>query len=70
MIGMEVREEDVLEGERHAVAHHLSLRALAAIEEQGLTFAHHCDGRNVALDRGAGGGSAEQADRERHGGEI
>jgi hypothetical protein len=32
MIRVEVREEDVVEGERDAVSHHLSLGALATIE--------------------------------------
>ena len=47
VVGVKVREEDVLETERNAVAHHLPLGALAAVEQQGLAFAH--DGEEATL---------------------
>src|SRR5207253_10771947 len=51
VVRVEMREEDVGERERHAVAHHLALRPLAALEQQGLPLAHESEGGNVALDR-------------------
>jgi hypothetical protein len=52
VVGVRVREEDVGEGERHAVAHHLPLRPLAAVDEDRLALAHHGDRRDVALTVG------------------
>lgn len=39
VIGVHVSKEDVLEGERDAVPHHLTLGAFAAIEHQRFAFA-------------------------------
>ena len=70
VVGVEVREEDVGERERDAVAHHLPLRALAAVEQQRLALAHDGERGDVAFDGGARGGGAEETEGERHGGAI
>src|SRR6266567_3940824 len=69
VVGVEMREEDLVERERHAVAHHLALRALAAIHQEGFAFAHDGEPRNVAFHGGAGGRRAEKGDRK-HGANI
>jgi hypothetical protein len=61
VIGVEVREEDVVEVEGDSVAHHLALCAFTAIEEKGLSLAEERDGRNVAFDSGSSSGSAEES---------
>jgi hypothetical protein len=38
VVGVHVREEDVVEGEAGAEAHHLPLRALAAVEQQRIAL--------------------------------
>ena len=70
VVGVHVREEDVLERERHAVAHHLPLRAFAAVEHQRLAFAMDRERRHVAFDRGPRRGRSEQTNAERHGAEY
>ena len=64
VVGMEVREEDVLQHERDAVAHHLTLRPFAAIEQHRLSLADDRERADVALDRGASGGRAEEAETQ------
>ena len=61
MIGVEVREEDVVEIEGDSVAHHLALRALTTIEEERLSFAEKRDRGDVPFDGWSGGGSAEES---------
>jgi hypothetical protein len=60
VVCVEMREENVTERERDAEAHHLPLRPFAAIEEQGLPFAHERHGGDVALHRRARRGRAEK----------
>ena len=67
VVSVEVREEDVGRQERDPVAHHLALRAFAAIEEERLAVAHEGDGRDIAFDSGAGRGRAEESQDQRHG---
>ena len=43
VIAVQVCKEYVVERERDPVAHHLSLRAFAAVEHQRLTLADECD---------------------------
>src|SRR3989449_9769278 len=50
VVGVEMGEEDLREREAHAVAHHLALGALAALEQQRLTLTHEGEGGDVALD--------------------
>ena len=66
VIGVVVREEEVVERERDAVAHHLALGALAAVDEQRFALADEGERRDAALDGGAGGGGAEEAEGEAH----
>jgi len=61
MVGMEVREEYVGHGERDAVAHHLPLRTLAAVDEQGLPLANDGDTCHVSLHRGTRSGGTEKS---------
>ena len=67
VVGVHVGEEDVLERERHAVSHHLSLRALAAVEHQRLALSVNRERRHVALDGWARRGRTEETNIERHG---
>src|SRR6266850_513593 len=69
MVGVEVREEDLVERERHAVAHHLALRAFAAIHQEGFAFAHDGEPRNVAFHGGARSRGTEKGHRK-HGANI
>ena len=62
MVRVEMAEEDVVDRETAAVAHHLPLRALAAIEQQRVAAAVHHDGADVAPDRGPGRSSAQECD--------
>src|SRR5919108_1870589 len=70
VIGVEVGEENVLEYERDAIPHHLSLSPFAAVEQHGLSLANEREGAHVALDGGASGGRPEEAECERHDGEF
>jgi hypothetical protein len=58
MVGMEVSEKNVVEIEGDPVAHHLALRAFAAIEQERFSFAEKGDRGDVPFDRWSGGGSA------------
>src|SRR5256885_16211772 len=55
-----MREENLGQRKAHPVAHHLALRALAALEQERLTLAYQRHRRDVALHGGAGGGGAEK----------
>jgi len=68
MIGMKVREENIAQRERDAVAHHLALSALAAVDKQRFPLADEREGGDAALDGGARGGGAEEAEGKGHGG--
>ena len=70
VVGVEVGEEDVVEGEAGAVAHHLALGALAAVEHQQLALALDDERADVAAHGGAGGGGAEEGDAHRDGVEL
>ena len=67
MVGVIVSEEDLGEGEADAVAHHLPLTALAAVEEDRLALAVHRQPGDVAVHRGGGGAGAQESQGE-HGG--
>src|SRR5579872_6099569 len=67
MIAVEVRKKDVRERERDAVAHHLPLRAFAAIEQQRLSLADDGERGNAAFDRWTGRGRTEKSNGQRHG---
>ena len=67
---MDVREEHLGQGKRDAVAHHLALRALAAVEQQCFPLAGDRNGADPTLDSGAGGGGAKKTDEKRHGPNI
>src|SRR4029079_5576035 len=67
VVGVHVGEEDVLEREGHSISHHLSLRALAAVEHQRLAPPVNRERRHVALDGWARRGRAEETNVERHG---
>src|SRR2546430_17251132 len=60
MIGMKMREEDLRQRKAHPVAHHLALRALAALEQESLAFADKRHRGDVALDGWPGGRRAEK----------
>jgi hypothetical protein len=64
---MKVCEKHVGDGERYVVAHHLTLRSFAAIEQQRFALAHERERGDVPLDGGPRSGSAEKAKAERHG---
>src|SRR5688572_3912572 len=66
VVSVEVRKENVAQRERHAVAHHLSLRYFTAVEQHRLSLAHQSDRGDVALHRRAGRGRAEEDYGERH----
>jgi hypothetical protein len=51
MVGVEVREKDVPQCEGHSVAHHLTLRSFATVEEKRLSFALDYYARNAPFDR-------------------
>src|SRR5258706_2469718 len=69
VVGVEVREEDLVERERHAVAHHLALGAFAAVHEKRLTLAGDRQTGNVAFDGGARSRRPEKGHRK-HGANI
>src|SRR5437588_4817436 len=54
MIGVEVGEEDFGQREAHAVAHHLALRAFAALEQQRLALTMNCNSGDVSFYGGPG----------------
>src|SRR5213595_1603848 len=60
MVGVKMREEDLGQRKTHPVAHHLALRALAALEQERLTLADQRHRGDVAFHGGAGGGGAEK----------
>ena len=55
-------KEDFLEGESYAISHHLPLVALAAVEQQHLTFSLHGEPGNIAIQRRDGGPGAEEGE--------
>ena len=63
-------EEQVLEGERDAVPHHLALRPLPAIEQQSFPFPNDGEGADPPFHGGAGGGGSKEADEQGHLGNI
>jgi hypothetical protein len=67
VVAVQVCEEDVVQRERHSVAHHLPLRPLAAVEHQRLPLANERDGGNPPLNGGAGSGGTKETNIERHG---
>ena len=67
MVGVEVREEDLLQvGQADRRALQLALRPLAAVEEKPLAAAPHEQCRRSTLRRGHRGGRAEKDDVEVH----
>ena len=64
MVGVVVGEENVLEGKADPVAHHLALGAFAAIEQQHLSLAVHCEGGDVAVYGGTSCARAEECQGE------
>ena len=58
----EVAGFDVAGGEASTVAHHLALRSLAAIEQEGVPLPLKGDRSNVAAHRGSRSGGAEESD--------
>jgi hypothetical protein len=58
VIGVEVREEDVVQVERDPIAHHLALRPFTTVEKESFSLAEERDGRDVAFDSRSGSGSA------------
>ncbi len=66
VIGVEVAEEDLAEAEAHAVAHHLALGALAAIENERLALAVDGERRHVAVHRRHRGAGAEEGEAKGH----
>ena len=67
---MGMSKEQVAEGERDAVTHHLPLSSLAAIHQNRLAFSNDSERTHPALDRGARCGSAEEPNKEWHRGNI
>jgi hypothetical protein len=67
VIEVKVREKNVVEGEGDAIAHHLPLGTLAAIEEERFPFADHGNGGHTALHGGPGGGGTQESNEEGHG---
>jgi hypothetical protein len=55
MVGMGVRKKDVIEAERHAVTHHLTLGSLSAVEQKRLTFSDNGEPADAAFDGRARG---------------
>jgi hypothetical protein len=62
VVGVVVGEKDLAKRETHAVTHHLALIALAAVEQDGFTFALHSETGHVAIDGGNGGGGSQEGD--------
>jgi hypothetical protein len=60
MVGVEMAEEDVVEGEPRTVPHHLPLSTFAAIEHQQLALALNDQRADVSADRRARGGGAQK----------
>ena len=63
---MEMAEEDVIQREGDAVAHHLALRSFAAVKEQRLPLAFDYDAGNSPLDRWPRGGGSQEAQQKGH----
>jgi hypothetical protein len=61
VVGVEVREENVIEIEGDPVAHHLALGPFTTIEKKGFSLAEERDGRDVAFDGRSRSGSAEES---------
>jgi hypothetical protein len=61
-----VCEEDVVECERDTVAHHLSLRAFAAIEQHRFALASEGNGGDVSFDSGSRRRCTQESQGERH----
>ena len=62
VIGVIVSKEDLGKGEPDAVPHHLSLGALATVEEDHLPFPSHGERRHVPVDRGDRRAGTEEGD--------
>ena len=54
VVGVKMREEDRVHREPGAVAHHLALAALAAVEQQELAGAPHRQAREISSQRRLG----------------
>src|SRR5688500_12422704 len=67
MIGVRVCEDDVVDREAGGVAHHLPLRALAAVEHHQLTRPCNHERRNVAPDGWPTGSGTEEYDTDHDG---
>src|SRR5690606_28413985 len=63
MVGMEVREENVVEREGDAVAHHLALRTFTAVEKQCFSLANECEAADTAFHGRTRRGCAQKANR-------
>src|SRR2546422_9727813 len=70
VIRVEIGKEDLGQREAHAVAHHLALRALAALEEQRLAFAHEGDTGDIPFHGGPGRRRPERSEERRVGKEC
>jgi hypothetical protein len=62
VVRVKVREKNVVNVEGDSVAHHLALRALAAIEQERFSFAEQRDGGHVPFDGWSRSGSAEESE--------
>ena len=62
VIGVKMSHEYVPDSETRAVTHHLALRSLAAIEEEGVSLPLKGDRSDVAAHRGSRSGGAEESD--------
>ena len=69
MVGVKMGEKDLPQCERSAIAHHLALGALPALEQQRLAFALQGERGDVAFDGRPGGGRAQESDGK-HGAEY
>jgi hypothetical protein len=67
MVGVEVRDEELLELHEPDRPHQLPLRALAAVEQEPIATAPHERGGQPALRAGRRAGGAEKEDVEVHG---
>ena len=66
VVGVKVCEEDVGQGKRDSIAHHLPLGALTAVEQQSFAFAYDRERGDTALDCGTRSGGAEEPYNEGH----
>ena len=67
VVGVIVGEEDLAKGEAHAVAHHLALVALAAVEEDASPLRAARPARRRCGRRWGGGAGAEEGDAQHAG---